>query len=491
MNILKRPMFFVAILCCVIATVSLSSKILAFLISFSSIALFVLLMLKKKSKYFVVLLFVVLFTISLVLEFGKISYIEDHDREELSGTFIVVDNATAYDDFNTLILKEHDCEHIPDGINLLFFDYKKTKLSIGDLVNVSFKIESISDNDKYRLSNYGDGIYATASIDTIKVSSSDSLSYKTIGNIRKYVDKTISSHFEGDSSGLLVAVTTGEKGLLSDDFLSNVKTTGISHVIVVSGMHLSIVMAAIYWFIDKIFYNKYIRCALSVIIVLVIFAICGFTTSITRAGAMFIVASFAPVFNRDNDTINSLLTAICAILIVNPFSVFNVSFLLSVLSTLAIIWIVPFYFNLIVGRFNIKSKIFQAFIGSVLCSLIATVFTLPVTIRTFGYASVVGPITNFIINIPITIALVLNILALLLSAIPIVEYLSYPIFYIAGLCSEFTVYVVNCIASLPVTVAVLPKIAFWWSLVMVFAIIGYMYYREYKKKRSDFGASNI
>ena len=169
----------------------------------------------------------------------------------------------------------------------------------------------------------------------------------------------------------------------------------------------------------------------------------------------------------------------------------NISFLLSVLSTLAIIWAVPFYNRLIIEKFKISSKILKATIVVFLCSVFAIVFTLPVTIKTFGFVSIVSPITNMLITYPITIALVVNILALMVAAIPVVEYLSYPLFWIAELCAKFIVFVVNAIAKLPITVAVLPKSAFWWSIGLIAVVIGYMYYYEYKKKRSDLNANNI
>jgi hypothetical protein len=69
--------------------------------------------------------------------------------------------------------------------------------------------------------------------------------------------------------------------------------------------------------------------------------------------------------------------------------------------------------------------------------------------------------------------------------------LAYPLLLISGLCSKFIVLTVNIIAKLPITVAVLPKSAFWISVILIAAVIGYMYYYEYKKKRSDLNANSI
>lgn len=491
MNILKRPMFFAALVCCAAAAVSLFSKSVAFLIIAVAFSVLLIVLFNKKCKYIVVLVAIILFTFSLFFEFTKIEKTEMQNNEKIKGIFLITEEPTDYGEFTTVELKNEKCNNLPNNIKLFCFDYKKSELKMGDIVDVTLKLNKIERTDKYRLSNYSSGIYATANIIELNKTGDNNIFYKTASNIRDYVKSTIASYFTGDTTGLLLALTTGDKTLLSDEFSANVKTTGISHVIVVSGMHLSIIMSAVFWLLDKLFYNKYIRCLFSVVTVVSICAICGFTMSIIRAGVMFIIAGLAPVFNRDNDSLSSLLTAVTVGLIGEPFAVFNVSFQLSVLSTLAIIWVVPFYYNILTLKFNMSSKFIKGILATVLCSIFAIIFTLPVTTKIFGYVSIVSPITNIIISYPVMIALVCNIIALILWAVPGVRIITYPLFLVAKLCSRFIVYIVNQIAKLQITVAVLPKSAIWWSLLLVVIVIGYMYFYDFKKKRSEQYANSV
>lgn len=486
MNILKRPMFFAAVVCCLAAAISLFSKTAAILIIAAAVILLVFAVLNKKYQYITVLFLIVLFVVSLIFQFVKIAKLSATDGKKVSGSFVVVEEATDHDTF-----KELDCSLLPNGTKLLVFDYEKEKLKTGDIVDATLVLSFVDQYDKYRFLNYGDEIYVTANAQELIITSHTNWFYKVAGDIRDFVKQIVLSRFDGDVAGLLVALTIGDKTLLSDDFLDNVKTTGISHVIVVSGMHLSIIMMAVYFCIDRLFYNKYIRSILSIAFVVLIYSVCGFTMSITRAGAMFIIAGLAPVFSRDNDSLSSLLTAITVVLISSPFAIFNISFQLSALSTLAIIWVVPFYYSIITERLNISSKFLKTMLSTALCSVFAMLFTLPIIIKTFGYVSVVAPVTNLIINPFITLELVSNIAALATTTLPIVNILSYPLFWISALCSHITVFTVNILANLPITVAVLPKSAFWWSILILAFIIGYMYYFEYKLKRSDFYANSI
>ena len=491
MDILKRPMFFASVVCSAAAAVSLFSLQLAFVILTVAIIPLAVAVIGKNYKYIVVLTAVVLFTVSLILQFSKIARVSVQDGQTVSGKFLVTEEPTAYDEYNTVTLKTVECDAVDKGIKIFDFDYKKTKFKMGDIISADLKLSAIEKNDRYRLSDYSRGIYATANAKRLEKTDEYNVLYKSAGKIRNYVKKTVSAHFSGDTAGLLLALTTGDKSLISDEFSGNVKTTGISHVIVVSGMHLSIIMAAVFWCLDRLFYNKYIRALLSVFMVVLISAVCGFTMSIIRAGVMFVIAGIAPVFNRENDSLNSLLTAVAAVLVGAPFAVVNVSFQLSVLSTLALVWAVPFYYRILVDKFSIKSKIIKSILTAVLCSVFAIIFTLPVTIKVFGYVSVVSPLTNIIISYPIMIALIFNIGALLIFAIPIIKWISYPLFMVAGLCSKFIIFVVNLISKMPITVAVLPQSAFWLSVALIAAVVGYMYIYHFKKKRSDFNANSI
>ncbi len=483
MNVFKRPMLYAAVICCVVASVSLYFKEFAYILLAIAILALLVCIFKKQYRYIVILSAVFFFGVNLTIQFCNISKIDLLDGKKIVGRFMVVEETVNHGNYNTVTIKEYNCDALPKGSRILLFDYQQENLTMGDIVNATLEIDSIDKFDKYRNSNYGDSVYATASTKKVEKTKQISLFYKTTGRIRNYVKQTVSSFSSGNTAGLLLALTTGDKDLLSGSFLANVKTTGISHIIVVSGMHLAIIMSAIFWCLDNLFYNKYIRTITATLVVISIVAICGFTMSVVRSAVMFLIAAFAPVLNHDNDSLNSIFAAITAVAIATPFAFFNISFQLSALSTLVIIWIVPVYYNIIVTRFCIKSKMLKTILGVSLSSIFAVIFTLPVTIKIFGYVSIISPITNLLITYPTTVALIANILALALSALPLGYFLSYPLFWISASLSKVIIYVVNNLAKMPITVMVLPKSSFWLSIALIFGVIGYSTLYEIKKKR--------
>lgn len=483
MNIFKRPMFFAAVVCCLAAAISIFNIFLAFAILVISITFIAIIVIRKKYKYITVITVILLFAVSLTHQLDIIKSAEKYDDKAVFGDFLVISQPVAYDDFNTVTLKSAGNGILPKNIKVFAFDYNKSNLNSGDIVAANLKLTAIDEYDEYRFYDYGNEVYFKATIKKLTHTNNCNFFYKTANNIRTYVKNTVSSHFDGDTAGFLSALTIGDKTLLSDDFSANIKTTGISHIVVVSGMHLAIIMAAIQFLQDKLFYNKYICCLISVLSIILICAVCGFTMSVIRSGVMFIFASLAPVLNRENDSLSSLSAAFTAVLIGAPFSIFNISFQLSVLATLSIVWVVPFYYQKAVKRFNITSKFIKTILCMVLTSIFAVIFTLPVTIKTFGYVSLVGIFTNLLVTYPVMFALILNILSLILNVIPIISFIADIIFYITGLFAKFIIFTVNTVSKLPVTVAVLPKTAVWWSIFLIAAVIMLMYIYELKKER--------
>ena len=482
MNIVNRPMVFSALFCSVVAAVSLFSKVTAAILAVLFLAFILIFVFRKNYKYITVLLFVFLFITGLVFQFFKIEKLNNFDNKKISGSFLVIEETTYHGTYNSVRLKNIDCTELPNNTKILLYDNDKHALNTGDIFYATIKVSVIDKYNEYRNSRYGEGIYLTASLENFDKVTGFNRFYKTSGDIRQYVRGIISDKFNGDTAGLLLALTTGDKSLLSDKFLGNVKTTGISHVIVVSGMHLAIIMSAIFFIIDKMFYNKYIRCLISTLFVISIIAICGFTMSVIRAGVMFVIVAIAPLLKRDNDSLSALLTAGTIILTFSPFAVFNVSFQLSFLSTFSIVWILPFIERFLLAKFNVNNKTLNSICSVLFSSVSAILFTLPVIIKVFGYVSIISPITNLLITFPVTIALIVNMIAVILSAIPMINVISYPLFWLSGFCSKTVIYIVNSLAKLPITVAVLPKSLFWVSVAIIVCLIIFVQILSNRKK---------
>ncbi len=244
-------------------------------------------------------------------------------------------------------------------------------------------------------------------------------------------------------------------------------------------MHLSIIMGGIYKLIDKLFYNKFLRFFVSLTSVTAIIAVCGFTTSVIRAGSMYIIASFAPLFNRESDTLNNLATAVTLIIISSPFVVFSVGFQLSVLCTFGVIYIAPFFIDILKKRLP-SNFLITAIAEITVTTLSATFMAMPVLIYNFGFLSLISPVTNILISYAVTGALLFIVLALLLYWIPFINLFSEAFFISSGLLAKYINNVIIKLSKFPFAAISIKNYALTviitvFSVLCIIAVLLFMY----------------
>ena len=156
-------------------------------------------------------------------------------------------------------------------------------------------------------SYYSEGIFLRGKLRDIRVEKgNDDPVLQKIRNVRSYIKNTLFSAMSRDEAAALTAVTIGDRSYFTDEFYANVKKAGVSHVMVVSGMHLSVIVGLTAVAVKKYFYNKYLRALTMLATVLFMAAVCGSTKSILRAGFCSLFLAVSILSERDNTTENSL-----------------------------------------------------------------------------------------------------------------------------------------------------------------------------------------
>jgi len=140
-------------------------------------------------------------------------------------------------------------------------------------------------------------------------------------------------------AAILTALTTGQKDHITDTLRRDFSRTGASHILAVSGLHLSII-ATLFFYLFKTILSLntalLIRgwsrkgAAFLTLFPLGIYAVMsGWSDATQRAVIMIIIFMAASVIDRESDSFNSLGAAGIIILIMDPLAIFSVSFQLS------------------------------------------------------------------------------------------------------------------------------------------------------------------
>ena len=256
--------------------------------------------------------------------------------------------------------------------------------------------------------------------------------------------------FEADTVAIAKALLLGEGDGLTYEQDTDLKISGIRHVVAVSGLHVSILMTMMYMTFGR---NKLVGLAVGTPLLLLFAAIAGFTPSVVRACMMQFLTLLALAANKEYDPPTALSFAVLVLLAINPLSVTSISLQLSTLCVVGIILVYPYvngYLMGFMGNPNTKKrkdKLLRAISSTISVSISATVMTAPVCAYYFGMVSVVGILTNLLTMWAVTIIFCGIVCACILGAIwlPLGQIVAWAI----GWLIRYVMLVAGAISSMP------------------------------------------
>lgn len=246
----------------------------------------------------------------------------------------------------------------------------------------------------------------------------DRIFFRFCGLNSKIQDR-IYSLIDEKSGALVGAVTLGNKDLLEDNIIRDFRRCGISHVLALSGLHITVIIGFFDILLQKMRVDRRIRIFILAVLGIFYLAITGFSMSAMRAVIMLYMVYIAHLIWADSDSITSLSVATVAILAINPYALTSVSLWMSVIATLGIITlsdiISPLGYK--IKKKSIGVQIAYKLLTSVSLTLAAIFFVSVFNWICFGEISVISPLTNLVITPLITLVLVLSLAMLLFSLI--------------------------------------------------------------------------
>jgi competence protein ComEC len=303
---------------------------------------------------------------------------------------------------------------------------------------------------------------------------------------REFSLNALDKMIPGPDGALVKGILLGDVSSIPQEVTDNFRTTGISHLLAVSGTHTSIIgMLLLALFI----YLKVPRRLAAIISALGVFgfmAMTGFVPSVSRSGIMTILFMLAIIINRETDAYSSLGIAVLILTLLNPFAAADVGLLLSFCASLGMIVLTPKLFGFLKKPFVDKPKPIVKganFTCGMLSQTIgATLITLPVIIIVFGQISLISPVTNILTVEPATLLTILAGISSLLYAIPFLNFLAYPFAILAGLIARYIAFVTKTLAHIPY--ASIPAAYGFILFILAFVIIIFVIYAFLRKTES-------
>lgn len=193
--------------------------------------------------------------------------------------------------------------------------------------------------------------------------------------LREFLAERLAEVYEERDAGILKAVFLGDKSSLRKEDQLLYQKNGISHLLAISGLHISLIGMSVYQFLRKCRLTFAQAGLPSGLLLLFYGMMTGFGVSSVRAVCMFLVMIFADILGRAYDMASAMSLAAIVILLRNPLQAFQAGFLLSFGAVFGICCVYP----VLQSVFQPKKKRTK----TLLFSLSVSFVTYPLTVHFF------------------------------------------------------------------------------------------------------------
>lgn len=214
---------------------------------------------------------------------------------------------------------------------------------------------------------------------------------------------------DDEAQALIAAMVLGDKSALTPELRSHYAVTGASHVLALSGLHLSI----IYLLLTRLTLGRRRSWLVQGLLVLAIWCyalLTGLPTSLVRAATMITVYSLFSLGGRRHASLNVLCFTAIVMLLIDSSALFDVGFQLSFMAMLGILLFMPLMEAWLSARWRMEHRVVSWLFSLLAVSVAAQVGTAPLVAYYFGRFSTWFLVTNLVV-IPLTTLLLYAALA--------------------------------------------------------------------------------
>lgn len=243
---------------------------------------------------------------------------------------------------------------------------------------------------------------------------------------------------------LLSALLFGERQALSPSVKTSFTNIGISHILALSGMHVTLLCLAISRLLLLLRVKRRERLIVTIVVSVVYMILTGMSVSVVRAGVMMIISTVMALLFKSSDQITSLFLSVFVIILLAPYSVYSVSLWLSAFATLGVLLSLDFI-DLVPYKKSIPRRALRFVVTSAVSSVFALVATMLLSSLIFGKFSPLSLISTLVFSVLIEIVMYVGAFMLMLGKI-------IPISFILNPIVDFTLWLAKAFADMKMAV---------------------------------------
>lgn len=200
-----------------------------------------------------------------------------------------------------------------------------------------------------------------------------------------------------DDAAVLAAITLGDRSAVTKTVRERYSLSGASHVLALSGLHLSILVTFLLLLLRPLQMRKWSRWLMVLLCIGLTWAfvmLTGCSVSIVRSALMLSFFLLLGLRGEGISSINNVVLAAFVVLLVSPQSLMDVGFQLSFLAVFFIIYFFPYFKESLWLRAPRWSR---SLLNFLYVTIIAQLATAPVVACVFGRVPLLFMVTNLLV----------------------------------------------------------------------------------------------
>lgn len=228
------------------------------------------------------------------------------------------------------------------------------------------------------------------------------------------------------------------------------KRSGTTHLLAVSGLHITLLLGSIELLLKKLYVSKRIRCVTVAVLAVLLLALTNFSASAVRAVFMLYAVYLSFLFYEDHDTVTALFVSVALITLISPFSVYDIGMWMSFLATLGLVTVYA-YLDRRLPRVKTKNlfgrvtqKLGLSIARAVLITLVANFFLVPIMWFFFGEISLAAIPANLLLTPIVAVFMPLCAIGVVIGAIPFLNGITV---YVTEMLEKAILYITDTFAD--------------------------------------------
>lgn len=331
--------------------------------------------------------------------------IEDGELIKLSGTVISVKEKETYTGkkVNEITVKKVNLQR-DNGSSLLLTKrfqtilvtlQKEQTIRIGSTVQISGNLqyfETAGNPGEFNAwsfySNRGVLFRVNEALITAQSQSYNKISHGLFC-LKKNREAVFIKYLSQEDAAIMSGMVFGDKNAIDKDINALFQRNGISHILAISGLHISFIAMGVYYLLRRIPIPLILTAIISELFIILYAIMVGFSSSAFRSVIMISIFLLSKIFKRTYDLLTSLSVACILTILMEPGLIFDCGFLLSFTAIVGMGVLLPVLNKAILP----KNKILKN-----LVSCIAVFFTtLPVLLYFYYEVPIYAILLNLIV----------------------------------------------------------------------------------------------